>query len=147
MQQSDWENPFCEDWVEALERTLLGMTTETVLAAHSLGCLLVAHWAAKTRIGAKGALLVAPPDPEGPNYPKQAVGFSPLPLKRLAFPSIVVASANDPYGTLSFAQRIAAAWGSGFVNIGAVGHINADSGLGDWPEGLSLLRRLAHEKI
>ena len=34
------------------------------------------------------------------------------------------------------------AWGAQFIDHGACGHINADSGLGDWPEGRALLRSL-----
>jgi len=88
-------------------------------------------------------LLVASPNPDGPDFPKEAVGFSPLPLKPLAFPSIVVASSNDPYGSLEFAMSAATAWGSRFVNIGPAGHINSQSGLGEWNEGMSLLQQLA----
>ena len=86
---------------------------------------------------------MAPPNPEGESFPKEAVGFSPVPMKRLGFPSIVVASSNDPYATIEFAKSCAAAWGSRFVKPGALGHINAESGLGEWPEGLSLLQSLS----
>jgi predicted alpha/beta hydrolase family esterase len=43
---------------------------------------------------------------------------------------------------LDRAQGFAEAWGSEFVNIGAAGHINTASGLGDWPQGFELLQRL-----
>jgi hypothetical protein len=33
-------------------------------------------------------------------------------------------------------------WGSRFVDAGPAGHINGDSGVGDWPEGKRLLRLL-----
>jgi predicted alpha/beta hydrolase family esterase len=56
---------------------------------------------------------------------------------------LVVASTNDPFGSADYARRCAEAWGSEFIQAGAVGHINADSGLGEWPEGLTLLRRVA----
>ncbi len=51
----------------------------------------------------------------------------------------IVASSNDPYGTLDHARRRAAQWGAGFIELGALGHINGSSGLGDWPDGLNLL--------
>ncbi|MCP5306257.1 MAG: alpha/beta hydrolase [Chromatiaceae bacterium] len=140
----DWVRPVCDEWVEALESTLsMSAGSDVVLVAHSLGCDLVPHWAERTGKRIKGALLVAPPDPDNPNFPADAVGFAPLPLKQLPFPSIVVASENDPYGTLEFASRMASAWGSHFVNVGPLGHINADSGLGEWRDGLVLYRRLA----
>ena len=85
---------------------------------------------------------MAVPDPDGPNFPAEAVGFSPLPEQKFSFPSIVVASTDDPYGSVAFAQARASVWGSRLVNIGAAGHVNADSGLGPWPEGFALLQRL-----
>jgi len=63
-------------------------------------------------------------------------------MQRLPFASLVVASSDYPYGGLAFAQRSAAAWGSRIENIGAAGHINADSGLGQWSVGRALLRSL-----
>ena len=47
---------------------------------------------------------------------------------------------------------MAADWGARIVEIGARGHINGESGLGDWPEGRALLasltaRRLSAEPI
>lgn len=65
-----------------------------------------------------------------------------MPLNRLPFPSIVVASSDDPYVTLERAEEFARAWGSEFVNIGPGGHLNSASGLGDWPVGFALLERL-----
>ena len=41
------------------------------------------------------------------------------------------------------AKEIALMWGSRLVDIGMAGHVNGDSGLGDWPEGKRLLRLLA----
>ncbi|MFL6543682.1 MAG: RBBP9/YdeN family alpha/beta hydrolase, partial [Candidatus Udaeobacter sp.] len=71
-----------------------------------------------------------------------ATGFAPIPLLRLRFRTIVVASSDDPYVTLSRARTFATAWGSDFVIIGEAGHINSDSGVDDWPEGLALLNTL-----
>ena len=49
--------------------------------------------------------------------------------------STLVASSNDPYATLEHSADLAAAWGSKFVEAGAAGHINAESGHGPWPGG------------
>jgi hypothetical protein len=68
--------------------------------------------------------------------------FSPIPTNKLPFKSIVVASSNDPFMDLPRAQQLARAWGSEFVEIGARGHINSDSNLGDWPQGQALLKKL-----
>jgi len=143
IRQRDWDNPVCKEWMETLESTLSNIGLNVVLVAHSLACTLVAHWAVNTKQQIRGALLVAPPNPDGSGFPKEAVGFSPIPLNQLSFPSIVVASTNDPYGSLEFAKSVANAWGSRFVTIGAVGHINSQSGLEEWKEGFSLLKQLA----
>ena len=115
---------------------------DTILAAHSLGCLAVAHWAASSSIPVRGALLVSPPDPEGPAFPSEAQDFVPIPQTRFRFPSIVVASSNDPYLTLEHARRCAETWGSRFYEAGAWGHLSADDGLGEWPVGQALLEEL-----
>jgi predicted alpha/beta hydrolase family esterase len=64
-------------------------------------------------------------------------------MQTLKFPSIIVASSDDPYGNLIFAQSCAIAWSSHFVNIGAAGHINTASGLGSWHDGFALYHQLA----
>jgi predicted alpha/beta hydrolase family esterase len=141
--QDDWETPHCADWVVRLDQALAYAGPEILLVAHSAGCALVAHWAVGCQRGqVRGALLVAPSDPEAPSFPVGATGFAPIPLLRLPFPSTVVASSNDPFVTVARAQTFASAWGSEFVMIGGAGHINTASGLGDWPEGLALLRNL-----
>jgi len=141
--QDDWETPHCADWIARLDQALAVTGPDTVLVAHSAGCALVAHWAvgeSSRRI--RGALLVAPSDPEAPSFPSGPTGFAPIPMLRLRFRSIVVASSNDPYVALFRAQTLAMAWGSEFVMIGEAGHINSASGLGDWAEGFALLNTL-----
>jgi hypothetical protein len=85
---------------------------------------------------------VAPSDPEAANFPSGPTGFAPMPLVRFPFPTVVVASSNDPFVTVVRARTFAKAWGSKFVMIGEAGHINSASGFGDWPEGLALLNTL-----
>ena len=147
LEQRDWNYPVCEEWITLLEKGVAGVGPQVVLVAHSLGSLLVAHWAARTEFKVKGALLVAPPDPNGPCFPKEAKGFSPLPTHPLRFPSIVVSSIDDPFGNAEFGESVALAWGSRFVNAGAVGHINSKSGLGAWREGFALFRQLLSSQV
>jgi predicted alpha/beta hydrolase family esterase len=66
-------------------------------------------------------------------------GWLPTPMERLAFPSIVAASTNDPLARFTRALQMARAWGSRVVRIGNVGHLNPASGYGRW--------RKAHEFI
>ena len=58
--------------VAMVDAAIQSQSTPPVLAAHSLGCSLVAQWA-KDRggRGVVGAFLVAPSDVEAPGYPVQ----------------------------------------------------------------------------
>jgi predicted alpha/beta hydrolase family esterase len=144
IEQQNWDAPVCADWVAQIERDVAAAGPQVVVVAHSLACIALVHWAAQTRLKIRGALLVAPADAERPGFPETAIGFSPIPLQPLPFKSIVVSSTNDEYTTLERARYFANAWGSRFVNTGPKGHINASSGLGDWPEGQKLLKELLH---
>jgi uncharacterized protein len=149
--QDEWEAPHCAAWVSRLAEAIARANGSVVLAAHSAGCALVAHWAASVQArpeaaspltAVRGALLVAPSDPTGPNYPVGPVGFAPVPIGRLPFPAIVVTSDNDPYVSLDRARDYAAAWGASLVVLEGAGHINVASGHGPWAEGFGMLARL-----
>ena len=143
VEQKNWKHPVCSEWVATLDAKMTESADQVVLVAHSLACLLVAHWAkaASPRNLAKvtGAFLVGIPDTGAAVFPEAALGFAPLPLDPLPFPSLIVASTDDPYGTSEFARQCARAFGGGIVILGARGHINSDSGLGVWDEGRKLL--------
>ena len=139
----DWFYAVRDDWVLAIEAAIRDARAPVVIAAHSLGCHAVAHCAPRPGVIA-GALLVAPPDVERPDFPPVSEGFTPIPTRRLPFPSVVVASRDDPYTTIARARELAERWGSRFVDAGACGHINADAGFGPWPEGARLLEELIH---
>ena len=141
--QHDWDTPNYSDWTETLHKTVTKYNPANVLlVGHSLACATIAGWAGKYKTIIKAALLVAPADTEASDFPPVTTGFRPMPLQKLAFPSVVVASTNDEYVTLARAQYFAECWGSRFVNIGAAGHINSESDLKEWPAGLALLRQL-----
>jgi predicted alpha/beta hydrolase family esterase len=96
----------------------------------------------------KGALLVAPGDVEREALRPVLPSWSPVALQRLPFASVLVGSRNDPYCSADRARQFSDAWGSRWVDAGERGHLNADSALGDWPEGLALLQTLrAHNSI
>lgn len=144
VEQSDWMSPLRGDWIARLEEVLLESDAPAVLVAHSLGCLQSAAWAAHSRNThrVKGAMLVAPPQAERDDLRQQLPGWAPILRQPLPFRSVLVASADDPYGTFDHARTLAAQWHSTLHPIGPRGHINADSGLGDWPEGHALLQEL-----
>lgn len=145
--QADWDAPVCIDWIEAIDQKICEFDTgSVVLVGHSLGCAAIVHWAAKCKRSIGGAMLVAPSDPEADCYTFPAKGFSPIPLGRLAFPSLVVASDNDVWVSLDRARFFAESWGARFVNLGAAGHINVDSGHTNWDEGLRLLEGVTNSR-
>jgi predicted alpha/beta hydrolase family esterase len=141
--QREWDAPELDDWLANIDKALAGEDlSEVVLVGHSLGCATIAHWARHSGKLVKGALLVAPSDIEAPVYTFSATGFAPMPLGRIPFPTIVVASTDDVWVSLERAEFFAHHWGSRLVNIGAAGHINAASGHHQWKEGLDLLKSL-----
>jgi hypothetical protein len=142
VEQSDWITPLCSDWIRALDAAIQQHGNRVVLAAHGLGCATVAHWATRYKREIAGALLVAPSDVEAPSYPSGTRGFTPMPLDRLPFSTIVVASRNDSYLTFERAQFFASCWGSELEDAGNAGHLNTDAGYGPWPQGQELVRRL-----
>ena len=149
VEQHDWMHPLRGDWSVRLEETVVDSSGPVILVAHSLGCILTAWWAAHSQNTAKvqAALLVAPGDVERPELAAGPLhGWRPIVMRALPFPSILVGSQNDPYCTFERARALADAWGSRLVDAGSRGHINAESGLGDWPEGHALLDSLAQNK-
>ncbi len=141
--QTDWERPTLGDWTAGLMEAVR-RRPGAILVAHSLGCALVGHLAAiRGARGIAGAFLVAPADVnrQGPAG-RLLEGFSPIPRARLPFPSMVVASRDDPYVEIDRAQAFARGWGSTFIDLGRAGHINVASGHGPWPKGRALLRDL-----
>lgn len=150
VEQHDWMRPLRGDWIARLEDVLLSCDIEhhgpVVLVAHSLGCVLAAAWAAHSRNThlVKGALLVAPPDVERDDLRQTLNSWAPIPVPPLPFETVVFASSNDPFCAPERARLLAAAWGAEFVDAGARGHLNAESGLGDWPQAHQHLLRLMH---
>lgn len=142
VQQRDWLAPSLDDWLPVLVQEIHTSGGGVVLVAHSLACLLVAALASRGSPGVRGALLVAPPDPQGPLFPDSIQGFFPIYEGPLGFPAIVVASTDDPYATPAFSRRCAEGWGARLVEIHDAGHINSASDLGEWPAGLALLDEL-----
>ena len=97
VQQRDWEYPHRDWWLERITAEVKQSPPPIVFAAHSLGCIALAHWckASPSEVHKiKGALLVAPADVDSKDAPKQLKDFSPVPRDLLPFPSIVVASST-----------------------------------------------------
>ena len=126
VEQNDWRNPRPGAWQSRLADAIAAAPGATLIA-HSLGCALV-----------------APADVEDGRWATaELAAFGPLPVRAFPFKSTLVASRNDPYMAFDRSAQLARAWGSTFVDLGASGHINAESGFGPWPRGLDLAARLS----
>jgi uncharacterized protein len=144
--QRDWDHPVCDVWVEALDKAVGQTAAPPILVAHSLGCLTVAHWAARSDRPFYAALLVAVPDPGGSAYPKAASGFATVPPALREYRVTVVSSDDDPYATTTYTEEQVAAWGAEHVRLSQRGHINAVSGLGDWADGWAIVSHWRNER-
>ncbi|MBX9836031.1 MAG: alpha/beta hydrolase [Burkholderiaceae bacterium] len=144
VEQHDWRRPLRGDWTARLQEVVVDSPAPVVLVAHSLGCVLAAWWAAHSPHAhrVRAALLVAPGDIDREDLHLPLHGWAPLARQPLAFPALLVASRNDPFCRFERAQQMAQDWGARCVDAGAAGHLNADSGLGDWPQGQVWLQSL-----
>lgn len=136
VEQDAWSKPVREDWVQRMAEAVNATTRPVVIVAHSLGVATAVQAIPHYRRKIAGGFFVAPPEVANPTIrPRHLMTFGPYPRDPLPFPSLVIASRNDPFGSFEEADDIAAAWGSLFIDAGESGHINAESGHGPWPEG------------
>lgn len=141
LKPESWTRPSLINWLEALDTCVAEAAAPPILVAHSLGYLLVAHWSKARPSDVMGAILVAVPDPNSSVYPEEAREFAAAPDDRLRFPSVIMASSDDPFASESYARSRAEQWGSELILVGAHGHLGDGSGLRDWPEGRRHIRR------
>ena len=143
-----WDDPHRNTWVNQLNLAIHKAGRPVILVAHSLACHVVAWWNEYERPGPDGpvlgALLVAPPEVE-----KRRHRSAPRALRagdahaRCRSPRSSPRAATIHWIGFDRARRLARIWKSRFVDAGWLGHINADSGIRDWPFGQFLLRQLA----
>lgn len=140
----------CKARVAAVDAALSSIQSDVIIAAHSAGCLMVAEWAKNPTRRVRAALLVTPADVENalpPGYPTLDAlrdnGWVPISRQRLPFPSLVVASRNDPLASFERVVGFSKNWGASLYDAGEVGHLNPIAGFGPWPAARDLLQRLA----
>lgn len=138
--QRDWDKPDLAAWSSAVRREVARAPGRSWIVAHSFGCLAAAHCRGWVDARIAGAMLVAPAEPS--HFGLDSI----LSRARLSFPTLLIASENDTWMSAGQARSWAQIWGAEYVSAGAAGHINADSGHGPWPEGLSLLKRLQEKE-
>ncbi|MHB8887053.1 MAG: RBBP9/YdeN family alpha/beta hydrolase [Methylovirgula sp.] len=143
--QDDWDHPELGAWTAQIGTAIRSATKPVVLIAHSLGVIAAVHAiqtlpAEEGAGGIAGAFFVAPPSERAiTQHGAIDPHFAPIPTAPLPFPSVLVASRNDPFSTYGDTEDMAYAWGAAFADAGFSGHINVDSGHGPWPEGLMRL--------
>lgn len=153
---ASWTAPDLADWVAAVQAAYgtvreaadtKGRGAGTVLlVAHSLGCWAAAAWLERARPEGVAAFLVAPPDPRGPAFPREAAAsFLDVTARPLPCPGLVVAGDDDPYGDPRSAAAFADGWGVPLRLLAGHGHINSAAGLDAWPGGRALLATLTTE--
>ena len=140
VEQADWEAPSLQGWARCVGELLERERGPFVLAAHSYGCLATIHALATCASTADiaGVLFVAPASPE-----KFAACGRPS-VHRLAVPSILIGSENDPWMSALEARDLASRLGSAFLNLGVAGHINTAAGFGPWPRAKFFVDTLVH---
>jgi uncharacterized protein len=133
---AEWATPDLEKWKAGIRHQLDSIQKPVILIAHSFGALASAAIAAEQPEKIAALFLVAPADPD-----KFGIRHL-LPQDNLGISSKLIASSNDPWLTDTKAAYLALQWGSDFLRLKDVGHINSDSNLGIWPEGLWELQKL-----
>ncbi len=128
IQLDDWSTPNLAAWVDAIEYAIETFAP-THLVAHSFGALASAVIAEKYTDRLRGLFLVAPADPD-------KFGIRHL-LQTAALPvaGMLLGSLSDPWLSWDGARALGQQWGLRVKCAGDVGHINVQSGHGNWPEG------------
>lgn len=135
----DWSTPDLEKWRSAIRKSLDANSQPAVIIAHSFGTLASASLAFDYADKIAALFLVGPADPDKFSVAER-LPHSILPVK-----TKIIASSNDPWMTDSKAAYWALQWGADFRRLKNVGHINSDSNLGVWPQGISELQQLLHK--
>jgi hypothetical protein len=138
--------------VAALDAALHEIEGDVIVVAHSAGVLMVAHWAQRPTRAIRAALLATPADVENPlpeGYPTLPEltenGWLLIPRSPLPFPSLVIASRNDPLARFARTSSLAESWRAALVDAGDVGHLNPAAGFGRWPKGSEYVESLRRE--
>jgi uncharacterized protein len=140
--QADWEKPGLAAWRDRIVEEVARATHPVILVAHSLGVLAAAQtvpFLAKGECNGKvkGGFLVAPPSTKvRAGLDALDPAFLTVPGEPLPFPSLVIASRNDPFASFAESEALARTLGAELIDAGLSGRINSESGHGPWPEGV-----------
>lgn len=133
---ADWHIAELEKWRKAILKTLTSLNQPALLIAHSFGSLASSSIAHDYPSLVRGALLVAPAAPQKFGIEEK------LPQSEIARPLLLIGSDSDPWLAETGAKKLAHQWGADFHVSKGQGHINSESKLGIWTEGLFELEKL-----
>ncbi|MFZ4255712.1 MFS transporter [Raoultella terrigena] len=106
---------------------------------HSFGALASCRLLQTQQVNVAGLVMVAPAEPA---FFGLEEAIQPT---MLSVPCILFASKNDPLMPFSRAQYWATCWGGHLIDIGEAGHINSESGYGEWQYGLERLTEFCEQ--
>jgi len=135
-----WNAPDLVTWSGQLGHLLSHSRTPLHLVAHSFGALTAIAAARLQPEKVASIFLVAPADPARFGITDEALA-GPLPV-----PALLVASRNDPWMHVERAEYWRRQWQVPLFDAGHAGHINVESGHGEWPQGLLWLAALHHQE-
>lgn len=133
---ADWSTPNLDAWRAGIQAQLNKLDRPAVLIAHSFGALASAAIAAEFPEKIAALFLVAPADPNKFGIARR------LPQDYLPVTTRLIASSNDPWMSETKAAYWASLWGADYLRIKHLGHINSESHLGVWTDGLAQLKAL-----
>ncbi|MGL5285378.1 hypothetical protein SAMN05880558_10796 [Aeromonas sp. RU39B] len=131
-----WDQPNLTIWSERLADVLAQSPEPVHLVAHSFGTLTAVAASRLQPDKVASLFLAAPADPERFGIVERRLSGS------LPAPALLVASRSDPWMSFERASRWSRLWQTPLFDAGAVGHINVESGHGEWGDGLALLADL-----
>ncbi|WP_342058980.1 RBBP9/YdeN family alpha/beta hydrolase [Aeromonas sp. OTU364] len=133
-----WDKPDLTVWSTKLASKLRSRRSRVHLVAHSFGALTAIAAARLQPDKVSSILIVAPADPARFGIPDEALTGS------IKVSAQLIASRNDPWMSFERAEYWSRQWQVPLFDAGEVGHINAQSGHGEWSQGLNLLNTLHH---
>ncbi|MFQ2102491.1 RBBP9/YdeN family alpha/beta hydrolase [Aeromonas sanarellii] len=131
-----WDKPDLTVWSAKLASKLRSRRSRVHLVAHSFGALTAIAAARLQPDKVSSILIVAPADPARFGIPDEALSGS------IKVSAQLIASRNDPWMSFERAEYWSRQWQVPLFDAGEVGHINAQSGHGEWSQGLNLLSTL-----
>lgn len=130
---SNGDFPNKSEWMEELDKELKAFKPDIVIC-HSLANILWFHLCNELKISqVKRLFLVAPPSLECKIEELKSFFPCRAPVNLYAKEALLVASTNDQYMSLDEASLLAESLGIEMLILQNAGHINSDSGYGEWP--------------